>query len=77
MGGGTDTWTLLGFDTFSYEWYGLDGSFGTRQEAEAAARERLRGLDKTQPVASSGGQYGIQDQVYVVSPSGNRYRIMK
>ena len=40
---------LEGYDTFSDEWYPLDGTYQTREQALGAARERLRELERTQP----------------------------
>jgi len=72
-------WKLQGYDTFEGgpdAWYSLDGEYNSETEAEGAARKRLRDLEETQPSASSGGQrsMGIQDQVYIVSPTGERRR---
>ena len=67
-------WTLEGFDTFSSEWYPLPGRFHTRGQAGAAARKRLQQLEKSQPSSDSGGQEGIQDRVYIVSPDGVKTR---
>ena len=69
-------WRLEGFDTFAREPYPLPGRYGSREEAERAARERLEALERSQPSAQSGGQApgGIQDQVFVVAPDGSGYR---
>jgi hypothetical protein len=73
-------WTLKGYDTFEGgddAWYSLPGEFDTEPQAVAAAQERLKELEESQPAASSGGQRegGIQDQVYIVSPEGRLRRI--
>ena len=69
-------WKLIGFDTFEGEWYELDGEYASEAEAETAAKARLVKLEKDQPTASSGGQYGgIQDRVFIESPDGKRRRI--
>ncbi len=69
-------WTLEGYDTFSNESYSLQGSYNSEKEARAAASLRLGRLEQSQPTASSGGQGfgGIQDRVYIVSPTGERTR---
>jgi len=65
---------LLGFDTFSSEWYSL-GSFHTEGKALAAAQAKLRVLEHTQPSRSSGGQSGIQDRVFIERPDGTQARV--
>jgi len=69
-------WKLVGYDTFSDEWYFLD-SFATEREARAAALRRLGRLEVSQPTADSGGQgiYGIQDRVFIEGPDGTRSRV--
>ncbi len=69
-------WCLKGYDTFEGEWYDIDGEYDTEAEAKKAARERLKELERTQPTATSGGQYGgIQDRVFVVHSNGTVERI--
>ena len=68
-------WKLQGYDTFAHEGYPIDGQFDTEDDAMAAARVRLDDLERTQPSASSGGQDGIQDRVYVIRPDGSSFRI--
>lgn len=68
------SWTLEGYDTFAGEYYDLPGKYETREDAERAASERLQELEREQPSARSGGQTGIQDQVFVIGPDGWRYR---
>lgn len=65
---------LIGFDTFSSEWYNLS-THATEAAAEEAAQEKLRENERHQPTASSGGQAGIQDQVHIERPDGTRYRV--
>ena len=67
---------LLGYDTFSNEWYDLD-KFKTEKEAVRAGKTRLRDLEVTQPSATSGGQesMGIQDRVFIERPDGSKYRV--
>lgn len=69
-------WRLEGHDRFDGDDYPLDGTYPDQAAAEKAARDRLAELERTQPSASSGGQGGIQDWVYVVRPDGTRYRII-
>jgi hypothetical protein len=66
-------WTLQGYDTFSHDTYSLPGEYISEAEARAAARARLEVVEESQPSAISGGQGGIQDQVYVVRPDGTSY----
>lgn len=69
-------WRLIGYDTFSNEWYDLDGSYRSLAAVEKAAQKRLELLEQRQPSASSGGQaeLGIQDRVFIETPEGRRYR---
>lgn len=69
-------WSLLGLDTFSDEYYPLDGEYLTEMEAKLAAIKRLFELEESQPSKTSGGQgpCGIQDRVYIIRPDGTRYR---
>lgn len=69
-------WKLMGFDTFSSEWYPLQGSYVTEKDAQTAARRRLAELEKSQPSAQSGGQNGIQDRVFIERPDGTRYQFV-
>lgn len=71
---GKPRWKLIGFDTFSNESYTLK-SYPSLEAAEAAAKERLRELEQTQPSTSSGGQSGIQDRVFIERPDGTQYRV--
>jgi hypothetical protein len=71
----SSTWKLQGRDTFAGEEYALDGEFDSEDAAIAAAKACLDELDRSQPIASSGGQDGIQDHVYVVRPDGTRFRV--
>jgi hypothetical protein len=68
-------WKLQGYDTFAREDYPLDGEFDTEADAIAAAQSRLADLERAQPSASSGGQDGIQDRVYVIRPDGTLFRV--
>ena len=68
-------WTLEGWDTFAGHSYPLPGRYRTQQSAIRAAHRELAKLEKSQPSETSGGQDGIQDQVYVVAPDGKRERI--
>ncbi|HEY5446680.1 MAG TPA: hypothetical protein VIJ87_19920, partial [Pyrinomonadaceae bacterium] len=68
---------LLGYDTFSNEWYNLE-EFSTEKKAREAGIKRLEELAISQPASSSGGQTsgGIQDRVFIEFPDGNRYRVI-
>lgn len=68
-------WRLCGYDAFAREWYPLPGIFLSEDSAIRAAHRRLKQLEKTQPSSVSGGQDGIQDQVYFVCPDGSVKRI--
>lgn len=63
-------WRLRGYDTLAGEWYPLPGLFITEGAAMRAARRHLARLERWQPGALSGGQAGVQDQVYIVRPDG-------
>lgn len=65
---------LVGMDAFSGEYYDL-GYYPSEEEAKSAAQGRLEILEKLQPSKSSGGQSGIQDQVYIEKPDGTPYRV--
>jgi hypothetical protein len=65
---------LMGYDTFSAEWYNL-GSYPSETAAQNAAQEKLKENELHQPSSSSGGQSGIQDQVHIQQPDGTRYRV--
>ncbi len=70
-------WKLEGLDGFDAEagFYPL-GEYDDRAAAEAAADARLVELEQSQPTKRSGGQSGIQDRVFVVSPDGVRTRYL-
>jgi hypothetical protein len=72
-------WKIEGYDTFEGgpdAFYSLPGEFDDEPAAQAAAREQLAELEKTQPTSQSGGQseQGIQDRVYIVRPDETKYR---
>ena len=67
-------WKISGFDTFAGESYPLRGGFTSQEAAERAALRRLGVLEMMQPSDVSGGQGGIQDQVFVHRPDGTSYR---
>lgn len=83
-------WRLEGYDAFSSEPYdlgtpigpngenydGLKPSYDSYEAALADARKRLADLERAQPSASSGGQSGMQDHVYVIHPGGRRERVL-
>lgn len=70
-------WRLVGYDTFSDEWYPLE-SYKTEKEAVEAAKERLEDMEALQPTSQSGGQgfYGIQDRVFIERPDGTKFRVL-
>jgi len=68
-----DLWQLVGWDTFASEEYPIS-RHATERECRAAARDYLRDLELQQPSERSGGQEGIQDQVFIAGPRGVRYR---
>jgi hypothetical protein len=70
-----DVWKLEGRDSFSNEDYSLEGTYETASDAVKAGQKRLKELEESQPSASSGGQSGIQDQVFIVHPSGRKQRV--
>jgi len=70
-------WTLEGLDTFSDEMYPLPGSYPSQAAAEAAAREHLAQLERDEPTDNKGqAPCGLQDRVFVVSPKGQRIRVL-
>jgi hypothetical protein len=69
-------WRLRGYDTFAREWYPLGGIYLSERAALRAAHKRLEELERSQPSATSGGQEGIQDQVYIVRPDGTIFRYL-
>ena len=68
-------WAVVGRDAFGGEDYPIS-NHATEAEARAAAEEFLDVLEREQPAAQSGGQDGIQDRVFIVSPNGHHYRVM-
>lgn len=73
----TNKWKLEGYDTFSNEEYPLEGEYDTEELAKGAAIARLEKLEETQPSHESGGQDGIQDQVFIIKPDGSKFRYLK
>ncbi len=69
-------WRLRGYDAFAGEWYSLSGLFFSERAARRAAHKRLKALERLQPSTTSGGQDGIQDQVYIVRPDGTLFRYL-
>lgn len=68
-------WWLEGWDTFAGHSYPIAGRYRTQDGAVRAARRELAKLEKLQPSSASGGQDGIQDQVYVRGPNGESIRV--
>ncbi|HKP60300.1 MAG TPA: hypothetical protein VJV78_26425 [Polyangiales bacterium] len=68
-------WWVIGWDTFEGEEYPVS-QHATEAESKVAAHAFLAQLEREQPSASSGGQSGIQDRVFIVRPDGVRYRYL-
>jgi hypothetical protein len=68
-------WWVIGWDTFEGEDYPVS-RHATEAESKLAAQAFLSQLERDQPSASSGGQSGIQDQVFIERPDGVRYRYL-
>jgi hypothetical protein len=64
-------WKVVGWDTFAREEYSV-AAHATEEEAVLAAKAHYADIQREQPVEQSGGQTGIQDQVYIVDPAGRR-----
>lgn len=71
-------WRVVGHDTFSNEDYDITDANLSQDEAFGIARKKLSEIEREQPTATSGGQGfgGIQDRVFVVSPTGEKTRVM-
>lgn len=74
--GSKGRFALMGYDAFSDEEYPKPPRYKTERAAERAAQRELRRLERVQPSAESGGQHGIQDQVFVIHPDGTKRRIL-
>ena len=68
-------WWLEGWDTFGGHSYSIAGRYRSQEAAMRAAKRQLSKLEKLQPTSSSGGQDGIQDQIYVRGPNGESVRV--
>ena len=68
-------WWIEGWDTFAGHSYPLPGRWRTKEQAIDAAKRHLKKLERSQPSKVSGGQQGIQDQVDVRGPEGQRFRV--
>ena len=66
--------SMDGFDMDAYP-YRLSGPYGTEDEALRAADGHFADLEASQPSASSGGLWGIQDRLYLVRPDGTSMRL--
>ena len=64
-------WKVVGWDTFAREEY-PDSTHATEAEAISAAKALFAEIQKDQPEGQSGGQAGIQDHVFIISPEGVR-----
>ena len=62
-------WKIKGFDTFSENYYDLEGEWDDEDGAKEAANERLSELARIDPGAGS-----LRDKVFVVGPDGTGYR---
>ena len=71
-----ETWSLSGWDTFDGHSYPILGTYFSEKTAIRAARVELKKLQKHQPADISGGQDGIQDQVYIEGPDGSSFRYL-
>jgi len=69
-------WRLRGFDSFSGEDYQLPGAYRSEAQVLRAAQKRLAQIERQQPSETSGGQDGIQDQVFIMRPDGTQYRYL-
>ena len=72
-------WKLQGYDAFEGgpdAFYPIEGEHDSEDQAREAARACIADLEKTQPSSSSGGQPGIQDRIYIVSPDGRKKRFL-
>jgi hypothetical protein len=69
-------WRLVGYDTFDGEAYFLSG-YDSEDACRRAASERLAELEREQPSDISGGQDGIQDWVFIVTPAGTYDRYLR
>ena len=69
-------WRLEGWDAFAGHGYRIGGRFRSRAHAERAARRHLAAIERMQPSDISGGQSGIQDQVFIIAPDGRRIRVI-
>ena len=69
-------WFIEGWDTFASHSYPIPGKYKTEEAALRAAKKYLKKLERKQPSDISGGQDGIQDQVYVRGPDGQSIRVL-
>lgn len=61
-------WGLRGVDTFADETYEIEGNYESELAATAAGHRQLDDINRLQPKATSGGQDGIQDRIFIVGP---------
>ncbi len=64
-------WRVVDWDTFAREEYPVS-THATEAEAISAAKVLFAEIQKDQPESQSGGQDGIQDHVFIISPEGIR-----
>jgi hypothetical protein len=84
-----ELWRLEGYDAFDGTPYpmgtlmrengstidGMQPSYDSYEGAYADALKALADIEQRQPSASSGGQSGIQDRVFIIHPDGRRERV--
>lgn len=68
-------WFVEGWDTLGGHSYPISGKHRTEEAALRAAKRYLKKLERMQPSEISGGEDGIQDEVYVRGPDGQNIRI--
>jgi hypothetical protein len=71
---GDGPWRLKGHDAFAGTDYDLPGTYRSEARARRAAGRALRQIERGQPSATSGGQKGVQDRIYIMRPDRTSYR---
>ncbi len=69
-------WFIEGWDTFAGHSYPIQGKYRTEDAALRAAKKYLKELERDQPADISGGQEGMQDQVFARGPGGQSIRVL-
>lgn len=70
-----DKWRIRGYDPLDDEFFEIPGTWFCESDARDAAFLKLKYFERSQPAALSGGQKGVQDQVFVLCPNGSTYRV--